>query len=784
MATYGPTGVAAGGDDYWHSNAAVFTDGTALRVGVTSGITHHSAMRFLGVDIAGGTTISSATIDLRSLISTTGSGTLLTKICAVDENDPAAATTAATCNTDDGIRTTTKVDWDPPFEDSDDTLVTTGNFATVIQELNDSGFTDGSVAVLSQIIDDGNTARQDYASYDNAYTEPRLTIANGVPSVEGAAALSTTSTPVTAGLVVALGTATLSTTSTVVAAGDTFTPPIVSGAAALATTSTPTAAGIVVAYGESTLTTTSTLTTDGLLVVLGTATLSITSTLSADGLLLIVGAAALTVTSTITAGLAGYAVTIGGTAAALIPGTLTVDDAVGERSIASFDVDDEGAAFLYQRSQPVVITRLSDVTVRFSGYVLTDTRERVGTGDLIHRVRATDMTYLADKRIVTGSYTAQTIRAIALDLITNFFGDEGVTGDATTIDEGPTVTETFVYINGATALDRLAEHAGMWWNIDSDKVLHLRYRTAVPAPWTIDAGDFEKYSEHVVQGNRDYRNVQWLIGGTDTTGSQVEIFAGDGTRPTFSVGYPINAEPTIEVKIGAGAYTAKTVGIRGLETGFDWYWNRFSGEVTQDTGGTPLGTADLLRVTYIGVYDMVVSSTDTTEIAALAALEGGGSGKVEAALTRPVVGRTQGFELAAAVLNQYGGRHHTITFDTFRDGLEVGQLATLNLPGSGLDATDMLIIRITWRNVGYLERTRYTVTAEEGPPGKGWTGLFRWLIERGDLAGVDVSTVGTVAQLDEVSESWAWAETSVAETRNACPFPSATTYPDTTLYPC
>ncbi|KKU18139.1 MAG: hypothetical protein UX31_C0013G0017 [Candidatus Nomurabacteria bacterium GW2011_GWA1_46_11] len=182
--TYGPTGIAAGGDDYYHYDTSWSSATTDVLVGSVAGsISIHMGLRFLGLDIATGSTISSSTIDLRTATAV-GSGTLLTKIRAVDENDPAAATSNATCGTDDAMRTTTGVDWDPTISNTNNTLMTTANFSAVVQESNDSGFTDGSVAYLVQIINDGTTGdnRQAWASYEHAsYTEPQLTIVYTLP---------------------------------------------------------------------------------------------------------------------------------------------------------------------------------------------------------------------------------------------------------------------------------------------------------------------------------------------------------------------------------------------------------------------------------------------------------------------------------------------------------------------------------------------------------------------------------------------------------------------------
>src|SRR3972149_3031037 len=134
MATYGPTGIAAGGDDYLHRPGTWESTGTIIVCGQNSDGVFHSSVRFLGVDIPTGATVSSSTIALKTASGQSTLGTLYTKICAVDEDNPAAATSDATCTTDDGIRTTTKVDWDQTISDQNNVSHTTSNFASVVQE--------------------------------------------------------------------------------------------------------------------------------------------------------------------------------------------------------------------------------------------------------------------------------------------------------------------------------------------------------------------------------------------------------------------------------------------------------------------------------------------------------------------------------------------------------------------------------------------------------------------------------------------------------------------------
>ena len=162
MATFGPYSVQANGDDYMHRSDNVWSTSIGsggVRVGFSAGGGNredHCVFRFASVDIPQGSTIDSCTIDLITSDVGFGSGTISTKIAAVDEDNAAAATNDATCDADDAIRTTAKVDWDFTQSDPDGSLKTTPDISAIIQEITDrSGWASGN-AIIIQIFDDGS----------------------------------------------------------------------------------------------------------------------------------------------------------------------------------------------------------------------------------------------------------------------------------------------------------------------------------------------------------------------------------------------------------------------------------------------------------------------------------------------------------------------------------------------------------------------------------------------------------------------------------------------------
>lgn len=173
--------ISSGENDYSH-----FSDGgwisTQLQTKFgddSSGLaTVHSGLRFLNVSIPRGAIIDSATMRLRTSSISVGSGIILTKISLVDADNPSAATSDATCDAHDAIRTSAQTDWDFTLTDSDNVELVTPDFSASVQEVVDrSGWASGN-AMLVHIDDDGNTDNefQSVASYEGAYTEATIDI--------------------------------------------------------------------------------------------------------------------------------------------------------------------------------------------------------------------------------------------------------------------------------------------------------------------------------------------------------------------------------------------------------------------------------------------------------------------------------------------------------------------------------------------------------------------------------------------------------------------------------
>lgn len=316
-------------------------------------------------------------------------------------------------------------------------------------------------------------------------------------------------------------------------------------------------------------------------------------------------------------------------------------------------------------------------------------------------------------------------------------------GGHDTIANGPTLPDViFNYATVAACLDAVTQKAGnYWWQIDQDKRLWFQPYAALPAPWALvtDANgrvaDARRGTVKVKRAKPLYRNRQIVRGATGQTNAQTESRKGDGNTTAFTFGYPFAKVPTVTVNS-----VSKTVGIKGVDSGKDWYWNAGDPTLTQDSAATKLASSDTLQCVYIGQFPVIIISEDTAQITAQQLLEGGGtSGRVEE-VTEDSSLSTQdaAFTEAAALLTKYGQKAVTLQFQTRRSGLAPGQLLTVTIPQHGFSAAQFLIqsIHISDEDGQVIW---YDVTAIQGPVNQTWIEFFGQLVTNANTTSESLS---------------------------------------------
>jgi hypothetical protein len=458
---------------------------------------------------------------------------------------------------------------------------------------------------------------------------------------------------------------------------------------------------------------------------------------------------------------------IGGVKYSYAEGSLSVDQRLEERSVASFAINDLAAAYSFTDGQSVVIS-VNDHPI-FGGILEAPDTERLEADTAVrHTFRAADWHYLADKRIAAASYESQTCGYIVQELITNYLAGEGITVGE--IQAGPTITEAIInYARVSDALEALALKAGFTWWIDQYKKLWFIDRATYVAPWAITTAEILPGSAKLNRANPTYRNRQYLRGPTSQTSLQTETRQGDGNLTAFTMSYPLNKVPVITLNGGV-----QTVGIKGLDTGKDWYWSKGDAVIAQDTGGAVLISTDVLSVAYYGQFPMIILSEDIGEVLARQAIEGGTGIIEDIADAVNVTTEAAGFELAAGYLRKYCQNAAKFTFQTRREGLMPGQMATVTHGPLGLAAEEMLISSVQLQVSGG-SKIVYSVTALQGPVLGAWSKFFKTLTDKSvNIDLVSVGSGGTLTLIVTKADTTNWSE-SIAVSLGSCPLCSVAT---------
>lgn len=274
-------------------------------------------------------------------------------------------------------------------------------------------------------------------------------------------------------------------------------------------------------------------------------------------------------------------------------------------------------------------------------------------------------------------------RLVCEDLI-----DEGISVDATPADNITLGAPIGAYLN--TLLDQVVQKLSTptqpwYWDVDPWRKHVLHPRTATLAPWDVNdgydlfAGDQPVQVVNSTTGDQ-LANFVYGIGQNVLFNSLAVTILGDGSSATFNVPQPFAAQPTILLN----GVTSQTVGIQGVDTGKQWYWNQGSPTLTQDSGGTPLAVGSFLVVTYQFTNPGVAQSPNSASLSERASIEAtSGQYDYSFSVAQPILPADL-LAACAAYQQQYGGQPQAVRLATLKPGLDVGQLQTINYGPAGV----------------------------------------------------------------------------------------------------
>lgn len=396
---------------------------------------------------------------------------------------------------------------------------------------------------------------------------------------------------------------------------------------------------------------------------------------------------------------------------------------LNSRNRASFQLVDTTGAYRPTVGSEVIIA--DGATRYFGGFVDSFSETLTIDGNqtaLSYEVECVSYDAIADRRLVAATYenVSQTLSTIVSDVVTNYLTSDGLT--TTNVDTGPVISKLkFNYQPASKVFDELANITGYAWWVDESKNLYFKPRSTTVAPFSISSTNARK-----VQVNRTtetYRNKQLIRAGVDLTTSRTENLTGDGTRKSFTLAYPVGVAPTA-LTVGG---VSKTVGVRGVDTGKDWYYQIGDPVINQDDGAAAVGSAVAIAVTYQGQFPILINAQNDTQISSMATTSAT-SGVYEAIEDRPNLNDDAGAsDVARGLLRRYGAIPRRLTFETDTAGLKPGQLLTATFTPHAVSGSWLIdSVSASDRNGQSLV---WTVEALDGESVGGWEGFFAAIAE-------------------------------------------------------
>jgi hypothetical protein len=343
------------------------------------------------------------------------------------------------------------------------------------------------------------------------------------------------------------------------------------------------------------------------------------------------------------------------------------------------------------------------------------------------------------------------------------------------IDAGPLITEaTFNYVTATDSIKALATLANTWYSIDANGYQWFKARYAISAPFLISRVNQDTLPT-VTSSNPMYRNTEYVLGQALTSVQYKETF-GDGASTQWVMNFVIALAPIVHLNT-----VNQTVGVKGIDTGVQFYWANGDINLYIDSSHVVLQPTDVIEVWYQGYFDNVVIVQNYGEIAGRKVVEGGGTGIVEAVDAATVTSPTSAYQFANGQLQYYGYVGQSLTFRVDQGGLSEGMVLTANIPEHGVVNEQFVIESVTITDEeSYLW---YDVVCTNGPITNTWVQAFQSMAPTTTVDKLNVGT-GTIAQVATApADTVTWGE-GVATTVYACFVPSATTYCGASLICC
>lgn len=496
----------------------------------------------------------------------------------------------------------------------------------------------------------------------------------------------------------------------------------------------------------------------------------------------------------------GMMVTVNENPVTSLSGSLRIESAIGRRSQASYALYTDNSTHFQQYQQTTIYDQ--DTYLVFSGYITTPKEVKPGLQpSLLHSISCADQHFLADKRVIATSYVNKTCGFIFQDIVNKYLLSEGITvgfiydGQTPSPTLYPSLTlypggnvglipsATFAYCTAAEAFNALvtaASSSGVpyYWQIDQSKRIWFVPYTSIVNSVDVDGTQIVDRSASVSRQNATYRNTQYIVGGTQQTVQQTETRKGDGNTQAWPMSFAFSTVPTVKVNS-----VTKTVGIKGVDSGKDFYWAKGDPILAQDSGATKLVSTDTLQVTYYGQFPSVTISQNSAQVSLEASIDGSSGIIEEVESDDTLTSVSDALAEAGRFLSRYATQGIQLQFTTLQTGFVQGQLINVDLPDFGLSGAQFLIESVSAADSDGVN-IWYTVNAIQGPYDNTWVDFFGRLLSSKQVTNaINVGTTQSLTILQQFTATIIPTAT-LSTTVISCPLPTSTTYPSSVLYPC
>lgn len=373
-------------------------------------------------------------------------------------------------------------------------------------------------------------------------------------------------------------------------------------------------------------------------------------------------------------------------------GSLNIDRVLSQRDRCTLQIDDDAGS--YSPDAGLDLGVFIEGTRVFGGIIASVERVRTpGHGRRENRVECVGYEAICDRRTVgdastpTVVYTNAYANDIVRDLISTWCAADGIDISAVTAGAGPIIDSIeFTLTSVSDALNQVCAIAERKWLIDVDKKIRFLDPTTGSALHTIttSSGNALEGSVQVKEDLSQYANRVIVelpnakIETSDSFDGSHPTQPTDGARKDWELTYPVvDVIPVVEVDA-----VAKTVGIRGVDTGKDWYYVDGSATLSQDTGATALPNTSTLVVTYTGRRTVFVQADNASQQTTRAAAELNSGIYTRLIKSDQAVAVADAQQLADAILDQVDEPSFVLTLTSLDfDDVTPGSRVTFNAIG-------------------------------------------------------------------------------------------------------